>query len=332
MNVTVQAIENVRLAGVFAALPKTSEDNLSRCLALYGSESKAASVVKATGIKNRRVATNGTSSLDLCVSAARRAIMECAIRPEDIGAIICVTFTPERSMPCNACQAQRQLCLPNDIIAFDVGLACSGYAYGLYLAGLLARQTGKRVLLLDGDVQTSHVSATDKDTVPVLADAGTATIIEPAENQSSWKFSFMSKGEDGEALTLPFGGNISMDGFSVFRFVAMDVVTFLKSFLSEIGEPIASFDAFIPHQANVYMIEQLAKSLGVQREKLWVSGDEVGNSASATVPVTMALVGGNASPAQRRFLISGFGGGLSASVALLHADAQTKFVCFDYDD
>lgn len=307
----VLKLKGVAIKGVCSCLPRGYEDNLARCTALFGDAAKAANVVQATGIVRRRIAAPGTTSLDLCVAAAERLLKDAAVRPDEIGGVVFVTFTPARNMPCNACQAQARLGLPNDIVSFDVGLACSGYAYGLYLAGTLARATQRKILLLDGDVQSSVVRADDRDTVPVLADAGTATLVSPCDSDDVWEFAFLSKGEGGEALSLPFGGTVSMDGFGVFKFVAADVSAFIKAFLAETGHAAEDFDAFVPHQANVYMIRQLAKSLGVPAEKLLVSGDEVGNSASATVPVTIArcAMGG------QRLLVSGFGGGLSASVA-----------------
>ena len=303
-------LTGVSVEGVCAALPQTSEDNLARCTELYGDAAKAASVVKATGILRRRIAAAGTTSLDLCVAAAEALMKEAAVSAADIGGIVFVTFTPAEAMPCNACQAQARLGLGNDLVAFDVGLACSGYAYGLYLAGTLARATGRKILLLDGDAQTAHVKKDDGATVPVLADAGTATIVSPG-GADTWEFAFLSKGEDGAALRLPVGGTVSMDGFAVYRFVAMDVQAFIKGFLAETGRAADSFDAFVPHQANVFMIRQLAKSLGFAADKLLVSADEVGNSASATVPVTIA----RCAKGGQRLLVSGFGGGLSASVA-----------------
>ena len=303
-------LTGVSIDGVCAALPQASEDNLARCTELYGDAAKAASVVKATGILRRRIAAAGTTSLDLCVAAAEVLMKEAAVFAADVGGVVFVTFTPADAMPCNACQAQARLGLGNDIVAFDVGLACSGYAYGLYLAGSLARATGRKILLLDGDAQTAHVKKDDGATVPVLADAGTATIVSPS-GTDTWEFAFLSKGEDGAALRLPVGGTIFMDGFAVYRFVAMDVQTFIKGFLAETGRAADSFDAFVPHQANVFMIRQLAKSLGFAADKLLVSADEVGNSASATVPVTIA----RCAKGGQRLLVSGFGGGLSASVA-----------------
>ena len=306
----ILGLTGVSIDGVCAALPQASEDNLSRCTELYGDAAKAASVVKATGILRRRLAAAGTTSLDLCVAAAEALMKDTAMSAADVGGVVFVTFTPAEAMPCNACQAQARLGLGNDIVAFDVGLACSGYAYGLYLAGTLARATGRKILLLDGDAQTAHVKRDDGATVPVLADAGTATIVSPG-GTDTWEFAFLSKGEDGAALRLPVGGTISMDGFAVYRFVAMDVQSFVKGFLSETGCTADSFDAFVPHQANVFMIRQLAKSLGFATDKLLVSADEVGNSASATVPVTIA----RCAKGGQRLLVSGFGGGLSASVA-----------------
>lgn len=306
----IETLAGCRIAGVCACLPKNAEDNLARCEEVYGSLSRAQSVVKATGISRRRIVAAGMTSLDLCERAARDLLADTSTDAGAIGAVVFVTFTPERSMPCNACQIQKRLGLPNDVIAFDLGLACSGYAYGLYVAGLLVRQTGRKVLLLDGDVQSPVVRPDDEATVPVLADAGTATLLVPEPDANEWQFAFMSKGEGGEALQLPFGGTISMDGFAVFKFVAMDVSSFINQFMVAIGAESETFDRFVPHQANVYMIRQLAKTLKFPQEKLCVSGDEVGNSASATVPVTIAWCG-----ARGRLLISGFGGGLSASVA-----------------
>ena len=319
-------IDGVSLDGVCACLPRTREDNLERCMRLYGDAKKAATVVKATGVSGRRVAAKGTTSLDLCAKAAERLMKDADVAADQVGGVVFVTFTSATAMPCNACQAQMRLGLPNDIVAFDVGLACSGYAYGLYLAGTLAKATGKKVLLLDGDVQTPFVRPDDGDTVPVLADAGTATLVSPSPATGVWKFAFLSKGEGGAALTLPVGGTISMDGFGVYKFVAKDVSRFLSAFMAEAGVGAADIDAFVPHQANVYMVRQLARELKIPAEKLLVSGDEVGNSASATVPVTIS----RCAKSGQRLLLSGFGGGLSASVAALTLPEDVLLQSIDY--
>ena len=183
----VTELSGVRIVELSSCVPKRSEDNLARCVEIYGDEKKAQSIVKATGIRSRRVVDEGTSSLDLCVAAAEKLIEGYAKKvgrsaidvKNGIGAVIQVTFTSERAMPCNACQAQFRLGLSTGIVAFDIGLACSGYAYGLYVAGRMANALGKMVLLLDGDAQTPRMDMHDLATVPVFADAGTATLVYP---------------------------------------------------------------------------------------------------------------------------------------------------------
>ena len=330
-------LSGVGICAIYSCLPAKSEDNLARCVEVYGDEKKALSVVKATGIKSRRIVSPGTSSLDLCVAAAERLISDIGIAKEDIGAVIDVTFTPERTMPCNACQAQRRLGLPTDLVAFDINLACSGWAYGLFVAGQFAKATGKKVLLLDGDTQTPYMNSADIATVPVMADAGTATLVAPmdAADMRPWKFSFLTNGAKGDTLTLPFGGKISMDGLGIFKFVTMDVLYLIRDFMAEIGETPEAIDAFVPHQANVFMIQQIAKKLRFPSEKLWVSGDVFGNSSSATVPTTIAYCGGreeeSAAKAAKRLLVSGFGGGLSASVGLIDLPSSCALKVFDHE-
>lgn len=325
-------IENVIIEGIYSCLPKQSEDNFARCIKIYGDEKKALSVVKATGINSRRVVEAGTSSLDLCVCAAEHLMSDKGVQKEEVGAVIDVTFTPERTMPCNACQAQRRLGLPTNLIAFDINLACSGWAYGLYVASMIAKSLGMKVLLLDGDTQTPYMDSSDIATVPVMADAGTATLVSPTENDSiePWLFTFLTNGAKGDALTLPFGGKISMDGLGIFKFVTMDVLNLIHNFMEETNVIPESIDAFVPHQANIFMIQQIAKKLKFPAEKLWISGDILGNSSSATVPTTIAYCG-NSHSGDKRLLVSGFGGGLSASVGKISILDDCKLKVFDYE-
>lgn len=314
-------VGGVKIEGVQACLPERAADNLTDCLRLFGDAERARAVVETTGVRSRRLAEPGTTSLDLCCRAAETlfAAVAAASRqtPEavraDIGAVVSVSLTPERLMPGNASQAQRRLGLPTDLAAFELTQACAGYPYGLYLAGTLARSLGRRVLLLDGDVQSAVTAPDDAATVPVLSDAGTATLVAPTDDKSAepWRFAFMTAGAGGDALTLSPGGTIAMDGFAVFRFVAADVQTFLQAFLQATGRTADDFAAFVPHQANVYMVSRLAQALGFAAERLWISADTCGNPASASVPVTLAAHG----PGAGRVLLAGFGGGLAAAAA-----------------
>ena len=304
----VLSIDGVRIEALSACVP---------ALAVVNDEK----IAKATGIRCCRRVAPGTTVVDLCVRAAEKVLAETGTKPGDVGAVICVSFTQRDRMPCAAVQAQDRLGLPKSVIAFDVTLACSGWGYGLYLAGLLARQTGRKTLLLDGDVQSAFMDPGDAATAPLLSDGGTAALVSPLSagrppTEAPWRFAFVADGAKGDALRLAHGDTIKMDGFGVFRFVATDVVGYLRAFLAS---PDSGFSAFVPHQPNVYMVRQLAKSLGVSEERTAVSCDELGNLSSASVPATIAWKG-----VRGRLLIAGFGGGLSVSLGLMDVAPDCK--------
>lgn len=302
----------MRLAGLAACVPPGRVPNDPK-------------VAAATGIPARCVAADDVSGLDLCLAAARRVLADTGARPEEFGAILAVSFTQLQRMPCLAAQAQARLGFPKDILAFDVLQACAGWGYGLYLAALLVRETGKKVLLLDGDKQSAFLDATDPATAPLLSDGGTASVIEgkrekEEERSADWQFAFLTDGAQGEALRLERGGTIQMDGFGVFRFVATDVVAFLKAF---IGARAADF--FVPHQPNVYMVRQLAKAVGLA-DRVLISADRFGNLSSASVPTTLAAHADTllATSEPPRVLIAGFGGGLAISAGLIDLPHDCK--------
>lgn len=301
--------DGVRIAGICACVPKNAVRN-------------EAKVAEATGIVTRRIAAEGTTVVDLCAKAAERVMSDTGAKPEEFGAVLCVSFTSRDRMPAAAVQAQARLGLPKSVIAFDVSLACSGWGYGLYLAGLLARETGKKVLLLDGDVQSAFTGG-DEATVPLLADGGTATVVERREEgkgkgEEEWKFGFVADGEKGNALKLSHGETIKMDGFGVFKFVATDVVAYIKEFVLHCSPSPLAF-AFVPHQPNAYMVRQLAKSVGIDEARTAISCDEFGNLSSASIPATIAWKG-----VRGQVLFAGFGGGLSVSLGLIALDDACK--------
>ena len=304
-------IDGVRIAGLCACVPGNAVAN-------------EAKIAQATGIVTRRIAAAGTTVVDLCVRAAERVLSDTGAKPEEFGVILCVSFTSRDRMPAAAVQAQARLGFPKGIIAFDVSLACSGWGYGLYLAGLLTRETGKKVLLLDGDVQSAF-TGNDGTTAPLLGDAGTAAVVEKCSECSecsnvrmTWLFGFVADGEKGDALRLSHGEPIKMDGFGVFRFVATDVVSYIKEFVLHCSPSPSSF-AFVPHQPNVYMVRQLAKSVGIDESRTAISCDEFGNLSSASVPATIAWRG-----VRGLVLFAGFGGGLSVSLGLIDLDDACK--------
>ncbi len=350
------SVKGMHIDGIAACVPERKIDNETALREMYGDEAKL--IMESTGIRTRYLANPGTSSSDLCLACAEKLLRETGTEPGEIGAVIFVTFTPDKLMPFNAALVHEKLGLEKEIPSFDISLACSGYAYGLYVASTFAKACGKKVLLLDGDIQSAYMSPYDKSTVPVMADAGTATLLSPDGSDTEWRFTFYTDGSGRESLMIPAAGSdsplkkedlefrdygdggrrratdIYMDGFAIFRFVASDVSKWLLRFLGETGESAETVDSFVPHQANMYMIKKLARKLKFDWESAtWQSGDAVGNSASATVPVTIAWDAERKLKGDRtnRVLISGFGGGLSASAGIITLDPKAFYQFFRYE-
>ena len=299
------------IESVFGCVPARAVDNLALLSELVG-PAKAESIVKATGFTTRRVAAEEQGVFDLVLPAARRALA--GVEPSEIGGVVAVTFSQPERFPALAIRLQHALGLPQDVAALDVGLACSGYPYGLFVAGQLASATGKQVLLVDGDVQSAYVDASDPNTLAVMGDAATATRVSATGGLA--RFAFRTDGAGADVLRCGADGKIRMDGFGVFRFVAGPVTEFLRSFLAETGMP----DLFVPHQANMYMVRQLAKALNLS-DQLLTSGELYANPGSCSVPLTLARTVGR-SPRARRTppplaLLAGFGAGLSAAAAFV---------------
>ncbi|MBQ4199713.1 MAG: hypothetical protein II649_07495 [Kiritimatiellae bacterium] len=308
-------IPSLSIESVFGCIPPDEVDNLSALARLVGA-AKAESIVKATGFATRRVAAPGVDVFDLALPAARRALE--GVRPEDVGGVVSVTFSHRDRFPALAVRLQNALGLQHDIAAFDIGLACSGYPYGLFIAGQLASATGKKVLLVDGDVQSAHVDASDANTLAVMGDGATATIV--SAQGGSAKFAFYTDGAGADVLRCREDGTIRMDGFGVFRFVAGPVTGFLREFLAQAGKP----DLFAPHLANMYMIRQLAKTLELQ-DRLVSTNGLYANTGSCSVP--LALASAALPPANGkalRIIAAGFGAGLSASAANVELSSTLK--------
>ncbi|MBP3405982.1 MAG: hypothetical protein J6N18_07785, partial [Kiritimatiellae bacterium] len=247
-------IEGVDIEAVFGCVPENSVDNVAGLTALVGAE-KAESIVKATGFTTRRVAPEGTDVIDLALPAAKRALE--GTDPSDIGGIIAVSFSRRDRFPALSARLQHALCLPTSVAAYDISMACSGWVYGLCSAAQMVRLTGKKVLLVDGDVQSAWTDRSDANTLAVMGDGASATLLAPGDGV--WDFAFYTDGGGADALRCR--ETISMDGFGVFRFVAGPVRKFLATFIQKSSLPVGTDPVFVPHQANMYMVRQLADAL-----------------------------------------------------------------------
>ena len=255
--------------------------------------------IAATGFAVRRVATEKATLFSLSLQAARRAIS--GFDADSIRGVVAATFSHESRFPALSVRMASALGLPAATPAIDLQMACSAYPYALYGASRLAADLGGRVLLVNGDIQSRLTDLSDVSTAPLFSDAATASVVSSSTAGTS-RFDFLSKASD--ALSCDAAGPIAMDGFKVFSFVASDVTRFLRPFGTD-------FDLFVPHQANMYMVRQLAKSLGLE-QKLATCGAELANPGSCSVPLALASCGRGA-----RALVCGFGAGLSAAAGIV---------------
>ena len=321
-------IEGVDIEAVFGCVPENSVDNVAGLTALVGAE-KAESIVKATGFTTRRVAPDGTDVIDLALPAAKRALE--GTDPADVGGIVAVSFSNRDRFPALSARLQHELGLPTSIAAYDISMACSGWVYGLCSAAQMVRLTGKKVLLVDGDVQSAWTDRSDANTLAVMGDGASATLLAPGDGV--WDFAFFTDGGGSDALRCR--ETISMDGFGVFRFVAGPVRKFLATFIQKsslpVGTdpslPVGTDPVFVPHQANMYMVRQLADALKL-RDRTIGSGAKYANTGSCSAALSMAdgMDGFSNASGRTPVIIAGFGAGLSAAAVATTVGAYRKGV------
>ena len=321
-------IEGVDIEAVFGCVPENSVDNVAGLTALVGAE-KAESIVKATGFMTRRVAPDGTDVIDLALPVAKRALE--GTDPAEVGGIVAVSFSNRDRFPALSARLQHELGLPTSIAAYDISMACSGWVYGLCSAAQMVRLTGKKVLLVDGDVQSAWTDRSDANTLAVMGDGASATLLAPGDGV--WDFAFFTDGGGADALRCR--ETISMDGFGVFRFVAGPVRKFLATFIQKSLLPVGTDPSipertdpvFVPHQANMYMVRQLADALKL-RDRTIGSGAKYANTGSCSAALSMAdgMDGLLNASGRTPVLIAGFGAGLSAAAAATTVGAYRKGV------
>ncbi len=297
--------------------------------------------IKTTGIKERRVASNEVTCVDLCYTAADSIIQK--FGKEDIDAIIFVSQSPDYFLPASSVILQNKLQLNKSCLAFDVNLGCSGYVYGLSIVASLL-QTGhlKKALLLVGDKSTISTSYHDKSAYPLFGDAGTATLLEYDPNAEPWHFNLQSDGSGKNAIIIEHGHSrhpinqssdvlhqiepgvkrtkkdLALNGLDIFNFALKEVALNINTLIESTNVSKEQIDFYLLHQANKLINESVRKKLKITEYKVPYSIDVFGNTSSASIPLTMCyklkdeLLNG-----EKLLLLSGFGVGYSWGSVLL---------------
>ncbi|MGH8493598.1 MAG: 3-oxoacyl-ACP synthase III family protein [Moraxellaceae bacterium] len=328
------ALDRIAIRAIAAAVPRQTERNEDY---IRLSEQERALLIKTTGVRERRIAPKGLTTTDLCAAAAGEILDKLNIQKEEIGLLIFVSQSGDYYLPASATLLQERLGLNTGTIAFDVGLGCSGYIYGLAIAGSLMQTCGvKKALLLAGDVSSIVASPEDKSTYPLFGDAGSATLLEITTPGTPWEFNLMTDGSGADTIMVPDGLNrngVNQDSFTmemvsegikrsrlnlilkgpeIFAFAIKEVPASIQALSRHSGQAIEDLDYFVMHQANKLMNETIRKKLAIPEHKVPYSLDEFGNTSSASIPLTLVTrLHDKLASETLRLLLSGFGVGLS---------------------
>ncbi len=324
-------ISNVQISGSVSCVPKTKISNSVN--PLFNSSAEALKFIEMTGVEEKRHLESGVLVSDLCYEAAELLIKKLSWDKNEIGILIMVTQTPDYLLPNTAIILQNRLGLSKNTACFDIPLGCSGFVYGAsVISSMLTSQGFKKGLLLVGDSSTLLAHKEDKQSSPLFGDAGCATAFEFNKDKNI-NFKLWTDGSGFKSIIIPDGGyrntlsekslhvtedidgskrtkiNPKMNGTDVFSFGITQVPRVVKSFLQHISKEVSELDYFLFHQANKFMLEMIRKKLKLESSQVPYSIIKYGNTSSASIPLTLSLIGNDVK--NKKIAICGFGVGLS---------------------
>jgi 3-oxoacyl-[acyl-carrier-protein] synthase-3 len=289
-----------------------------------------------SGIKERRV--SHCPSSDLAAVAAQHAMAAADIDVEEVDLLIIATCTPDTVIPSTAAHVQSKIGAVNAAV-FDLNAGCSGFIYSLSVATAMIQSGAyKKAVVVGSERITWFLNWSVRDTAVLFGDSAGAVVVEPSDEESGLLYSHLGcEGEAADALHLPnfgtatdrYAENYDMfehhfDGREIFRRAVKGMAKEIKLVLAELGLTDDDIDLIIPHQANLRIIESLAKHLCVDMSKVEVNIQKYGNTSAATIPVAMveALEAGRIK-AGDRILLAAFGAGLTRAAGLLRWGNRT---------
>lgn len=277
-------------------------------------------ITKRTGIKQRRIAQDEDTS-DLGTKAAKLAIERTNLRAKDIDAVICATISPDHfCMPSTACKIAKNLGI-NSVMTFDISAACTGFIYLLELAkSLIESGSKKNVLIIGAEKLSKIVDWTDRTTCILFGDGAGAAVVSADSKNEIVDVHTAADGNYAELLITPGGEEkfIKMSGNEVFKVAVQTLTKDVVEILERNKIPSDKIDLFIPHQANLRIIEAVKQRLNFSDEQCVVTVGKYGNTSSASIPMAMndAYEAGRLKNGDL-ILLDAFGGGFTWGSALL---------------
>ncbi|MEK3786471.1 beta-ketoacyl-ACP synthase III [Paenibacillus sp. FSL K6-1230] len=291
-------------------------------------------IVSRTGIRQRHIAAPEQATSDLAYEAAVRALASAGLTAEELDLIIVATITPDMAFPSTACILQDKLGAKG-AAAFDLSAACSGFVYGLATAnGFIQTGMYKNALIIGADCLSRITDYTDRNTCVLFGDgAGAVVIGEVPEGRGFKSFDLGAEGAGGGLLKLEAGGSrlpattetienklhyIYMNGREVFKFAVRVMASATDVVLEKAGYAKEDIDIFVPHQANIRIIQSAMQRLELPAEKVVVNVDKYANTSAASIPLALveAAEEGRIKEGDRVLMV-GFGGGLTWGASVL---------------
>ena len=322
----------VTISGLGTFLPRTvvTNNDLSRAL-----DTSDEWIRQRTGIRERRVADPGTSASDLGIPAAREAVEDAGLRPADIDLVITASISPDQLMPATASRIAYEVGCVN-AGAFDVLAGCTGFVYALAMAaGAVAAGVRDNVLVVGAEAISRVVDPADRSTAILFGDGAGAAVVSPAVSggRGIMGFDLGNDGAGGSSLSVPAGGSrmpasqdtvekhlhfMHMNGSEVYKFATRVVAVSAGRVLERCGLIVEDIDLFVPHQANIRIIDAAATKMGLAAEKVYTNLQRYGNTSCASIPLCLSeartegrLKRGDVA------LLMGFGAGLTWGACLI---------------
>jgi 3-oxoacyl-[acyl-carrier-protein] synthase-3 len=291
-------------------------------------------ITERTGIKERRIAAPEEAMTDLALPAARIALERAGVKPEELDLIIVATVTPDMMFPTTGSLLGDLLPAPN-AAAYDLLAGCTGFVYALAQAhSMVSAGLANKALVVGGDVLSKILDWTDRSTIVLFGDGAGAVVLEHVEEGGFLGFELGADGGGGQHLWLPGSGSrkfddpdglVKMNGREVFKFATRVMVSSAEALLTEVGRTIDDVDVYVPHQANVRIIDYATKKLGIPEDRVVINVDRYGNTSSGSIPLALADAEseGRLKPGAT-VLMTGMGAGLTWGSALMEWTANGR--------
>jgi 3-oxoacyl-[acyl-carrier-protein] synthase-3 len=262
-------------------------------------------IVERTGIRARHVAADGEASSDMAAAAALQAIEAARLKPTDIDLILVATITPDVPMPATAMFVQQKIGARPNTPGLDLAAACAGFIYGLSMADAYVRAgSAKYVLVVGVELLSRVLDWSDRTTCVLFGDGAGAVVVGPAGGSGAGVLSthLYADGSLSEVLCIPAGGSrkptsqqtvrdrlhyVHMVGKDVFKFAVRSLVDASLTAVRANGLDPTDIDWVVPHQANIRIIDGVAKRCGIPEERFYINIERVGNTSSASIPIAL---------------------------------------------